>query len=75
MKPHAKALGKTVHAYRIRLRMSQEDLALRMGSTQATVSRMENGRGECTLEKVIDAAESLGIVITIKAGLPALRKE
>lgn len=67
MKKHAADLGKVVARERIRQGISQELLALRMGSTQATVSRMENGVGDTSLEKVIEAAEALWIKITVHA--------
>ena len=65
MRTHAIELGKKVAAHRRRARLSQEALALRMGSTQSTISRLENGIGDITLDKAIEAAEALGMHVTI----------
>lgn len=65
MNKHAIKLGEQVAFYRRRQGISQENLALTMGSTQSTISRLENGIGETTLDKVIEAAEALGMRVTV----------
>ena len=70
MSRHAIALGKTVAWYRKGLGISQDQLAERMGSTQGTVSRIENGLGYTSLDIVVKAAEALGLGISVCPAFP-----
>lgn len=52
--------GLAVRARRAALRISQEELALRIGADQAYVSRVEAGAMNVTLETAQQLAEALG---------------
>ena len=53
--------GSAVREQRKRLSVSQEELAMRIGSDQAYVSRIEAGQMNVTLETVEQIASALGI--------------
>ena len=54
-----KRFGKAVKAIRLRSKLSQEELGMRMGADQAYVSRIEAGQMNVTLETVEQVAAAL----------------
>ena len=53
--------GRAVRKQRLRIGLSQEELALRIDADQAYVSRIEAGQMNVTLETLELIAEALGI--------------
>lgn len=54
-----KRFGLAVRKHRMRLEVSQEELAMRIGADQAYVSRIEAGQMNVTLETVEQIATAL----------------
>lgn len=67
MRPYAD-LAKLVVRLRAREGLSQEELARRMGTTKASISRLESGRHRPTMETLRRLAEALGgrLLVTIE---------
>lgn len=56
-----KRFGLAVREHRQRLKVSQEELAMRIGADQAYVSRVEAGQMNVTLETVEQVATALQV--------------
>ena len=54
-------IGRRIEAYRDKVRMSTQDLAERIGRSQATISRIENGKQGLTFELLSSIASELRI--------------
>lgn len=54
-------IGRRIEAYRDRLKMSTQELAARINRSQATISRIENGKQGLTFELLSAIAEELGV--------------
>jgi len=54
-----KSLGKTVKVNRIRSDMSQEDLAMKIGTSKQTISLIENDKILPSFQIVVSIAKSL----------------
>jgi ribosome-binding protein aMBF1 (putative translation factor) len=67
MRPYAD-LARLVVRLRAREGLSQEELARRMGTTRAVISRLESGRHRPTMETLRRLAEALGgrLLVTIE---------
>jgi ribosome-binding protein aMBF1 (putative translation factor) len=67
LRPYAD-LAKLVVRLRAREGLSQEELARRMGTTKAAISRLESGRHRPTMETLRRLAEALGgrLLVTIE---------
>jgi len=74
MRPYAD-LAKFVVRLRAREGLSQEELARRMGTTKAAISRLESGRHRPTMETLRRLAEALGgrLLVTIEMAPSAKR--
>lgn len=59
--PDAKALGNRVRFIRLAKRMSQEDVAKRLGTVQSEVSRYELGKRSPTLSEIKEIAAALEV--------------
>jgi ribosome-binding protein aMBF1 (putative translation factor) len=69
MRPYAE-LAKLVIRLRALEGLSQEELARRMGTTKAAISRLESGRHRPTVETLRRLAEALGGRLTLTIVLP-----
>jgi transcriptional regulator with XRE-family HTH domain len=61
--------GRALRRMRLRVGLSQRELAERIGSTQSAIARMEKGEAEpkfCTLEKLAEAL-SRDLLIHVRA--------
>jgi len=58
------ALGVTL--LRTRLGLSQSELAARVGTRQASISRLENGMGNPGLDLLKRVARALGVQLTVR---------
>jgi len=67
-------VSQKLKAKRESMRISQPEMALRMKTTQATISRIERAEDNLTLTKLEKYVSALGIEITIKLPLNG-RKE
>ncbi|HYW24344.1 MAG TPA: helix-turn-helix transcriptional regulator [Terriglobales bacterium] len=67
LRPYAD-LAKLVVRLRAREGLSQDELARRMGTTKAAISRLESGRHRPTMETLRRLAEALGgrLLVTIE---------
>jgi transcriptional regulator with XRE-family HTH domain len=54
-------VAESLREYRMRSNMSQKELAQASGLTQATISEIETGRGNPSLEVILRLAEALAI--------------
>ena len=70
MRPYAE-LAKLVIRLRALEGLSQEELARRMGTTKAAISRLESGRHRPTVETMRRLAEALGGRLTLTIVMPA----
>ena len=70
-----KRFGLAVRKHRMRLEVSQEELAMRIGADQAYVSRIEAGQMNVTLETVEQIAIALGAKPPDLFGLPTASDE
>jgi ribosome-binding protein aMBF1 (putative translation factor) len=69
MRPYAE-LAKLVIRLRALESLSQEELARRMGTTKAAISRLESGRHRPTVETLRRLAEALGGRLTLTIVMP-----
>jgi len=69
MLPYAE-LAKLVIRLRALEGLSQEELARRMGTTKAAISRLESGRHRPTVETLRRLAEALGGTLTLTIVMP-----
>lgn len=69
MRPYAE-LAKLIVRLRTVEGLSQEELARRMGTTKAAVSRLESGRHRPTVETLRRLAEAVGGRLTITIVMP-----
>jgi ribosome-binding protein aMBF1 (putative translation factor) len=69
MRPYAE-LAKLVIRLRALEGLSQEELAGRMGTTKAAISRLESGRHRPTVETMRRLAEALGGRLTLTIVMP-----
>ena len=69
MRPYAE-LAKLVVRLRALEGLSQEELARRMGTTKASISRLESGRHRPTVETLRRLAEALGGRLTLTIVMP-----
>lgn len=58
--PRHHLLRQILHDWRLRSGLTQEELAERLGVSQATVSAIERGDQRVTVLQLIDWAEALG---------------
>jgi ribosome-binding protein aMBF1 (putative translation factor) len=70
MRPYAD-LAKLVIRLRALEGLSQDELARRMGTTKAAISRLESGRHRPTVETLRRLAEALGGRLTLTIVMPA----
>ena len=61
MSERAVIVGKRVKAMRLQKRISQSDLAHRVGISQAHMSNIENGHSHITLENLFALHDILGV--------------
>lgn len=66
-----KSLGSRVREYRIRMEMTQAELAERSGVSMGTVVRIEQGRPVSTL-LLVSILRTLGLLENLETLLPAL---
>ena len=66
-----KRFGLAVREHRRLLRVSQEELAMRIGADQAYVSRIEGGQMNVTLETVEQIATALNVDLAELLKLPS----
>ena len=55
------SVGQTLRAARRQAGLSQEQLAIRAGTTQAAISRIETGKEAVTAERLTQLAAGLGL--------------
>jgi|GEM_PF-5844625 len=58
--PFRQQLAVGIRTYRKQLKLSQSELADMAGTTQATIVKLENGRGNPTLGIIIRVFDALG---------------
>lgn len=56
-----RVVGENVRLWRLNARLSQEDLAAKMGVEQGYVSRLEAGQRNPTIVTIWHAAQALGV--------------
>lgn len=61
----AAAVGQRLRALRLEAGLTQSDLALRLGTTQSAVARLEAGRQRLSLVALQRAATELGCDVTL----------
>lgn len=61
----AAAVGQRLRALRCEAGLTQSDLALRLGTTQSAVARLEGGRQRLSLAALQRAAAELGCGVTL----------
>ena len=54
-----KALGTRIQQQRRERKMTQEDIAFRMGCSLTYISKLENGRASCNLERLLELSNIL----------------
>ena len=54
-----KALGTRIQQLRRERKMTQEDIAFRMGCSLTYISKLENGRASCNLERLLELSNIL----------------
>ncbi len=75
------ALGKRVKERRVINKLSQEELATRIGVSIQHVSNIENNRTKISLEKLVDLANELNVTVdfllcdSVTAARPVLEQE
>jgi len=55
------ALARNIKDRRMSSEMSQEALALKMGTIQSNISKLESGKANPTLETLTELADALGV--------------
>ena len=65
-----RVIGNQIRLHRTRLGITQADLAARLGTTAATISRLETGDVSLSLDWLNRIAEALGLAWTDLAGEP-----
>ena len=56
-----KAIGARVRVERLKVELTQESLAERMGLPQSTISKVESGERNLRLDELFDYAEAMGM--------------
>ena len=56
-------VGKLIRYYRLKSRITQEELAFRIDSTAAYISNLETGKKKPSLDKLTQIAEVLGVTV------------
>ena len=65
------SVGEQVAEHRRRLKLSQAELARKVGISRATLDALENGRaGELGFSKVAKLLTALGLELTLQAASP-----
>jgi len=64
LQPEYEIIHKIIES-RIKLKLTQKDLAARMGTKQSALARLESGRGNPTLKFIQKLATALGTDITL----------
>ena len=54
------AVIRALTAARRKARLSQEEVAVRMGTTQSSIARMESGKGSVTIDSIQKYAKATG---------------
>lgn len=62
--------GEIIKEARQRARLSQQELAERLGTTQSVITRWETGRRSPTFETLVRAVRACGLKIAITLGRP-----
>lgn len=65
------AIGEQVRTAREEAGLSQRDLALKMGTSQAAIARLEAGGVGATVTTLQRVAEALGLSLTVELTRPA----
>jgi len=65
LSPHFQIL-RSIIIRRNQLRLSQNELAQRVGTKQPAISRLENGRGDITLRQLLRLAEALDAELDVQ---------
>jgi predicted transcriptional regulator len=60
------AVIKALMAARRKARLSQSEVAERMGTTQSSIARMESGKGSVTIESISKYAKATGQKIKLE---------
>lgn len=58
-------VSEKIRELRTQKYLSQDDLAQRMGISQAAVSKIENSKRPPKLDRLIEIAQALGVDITV----------
>jgi HTH-type transcriptional regulator / antitoxin HipB len=61
------ALGSTIRARRVALKMTQDDLALSIGVNRKVIGQLEGGKETVRLEIALNAAQALGLNVGVEA--------
>lgn len=69
MKINREHLGARVSEQRKNLRMTQGELAAKVGMSQTQMSEVENGNRAPSLEQAVNISQVLGIKIEVLAGV------
>ena len=56
-------VGKLIRYYRLKSRITQEELAFRINSTPAYISNLETGKKKPSLDKLMQIAEALNVTV------------
>ena len=56
-------VGKLIRYYRLKSRITQEELAFRISSTPAYISNLETGKKKPSLDKLTQIAEILNVTV------------
>ncbi len=59
MKPPESHIGRTLAAQRVRLGLTQDELAKRMGKTQSYITRVEGGKRDPRWQTILEFARAL----------------
>ena len=63
--------GERLRIYRVGLKLSQEEVAVRAGITVTAISKIERGTRKVTLDEAVQLAEIVGVSLPDLAGVPA----
>lgn len=61
----AKTVGEAVRSTRMRLGLTQADLALTSGTGLRFIIELEKGKSTCQIGKVLDVLHTLGIKVSL----------